>query len=1154
MAIADAWVDLHVDGDHIGTETKQTVKKNKPKIEKESDLLGRSMGKRIGLGLSRSLKGSIRGVTKSILPAFASIGIASAGIVAANAVTNVLSLAGSLSALGGSLGVIPAMAGAAAGALATLLVGFKGVGEALKNMGDPEKFAEALKNIAPNARSTVMAIKGLSTEFKNLKLDVQNRLFANLGTTINTLGKAYLPVLSKGMGQTADALNSMFKGLGATLSSDAVTADIAAMFAAGAAATKPLTAALQAFLPALTEIGAVSATFLTPLTESMAGAAERFGAFIQTASDSGALKEWVDTGLTAFGQLWQVLKDLGGILWSILSAAQNAGGSTLGTLSEALGRIRDVVEGEAFQTGLTAFFKGIQAGSAGVATALPAIGQMLGTLGSVLGPLVAKLGPMLGGALTVVANALIKVLPYIGKVLEALGPAFVTIVETVAGVLEGLGPIIADIAAVIGPVLATGVQALAGVLKSLLPVVGKVVKILGPVLGKVFEVLGALIPPIVDALAPLITMLAEALVPIIESLLPPIVEVASVIVELITSALKPLLAFLLPILIPVIQFLAKILIGTLKTAIEGVMQVIRGLMNFFEGLWNFIKNVFMGNWSEAWEGLKQAFFGLWEALVGAVKVAISVGFLGAIKKGLGAISGVWKGAWNAIKSGISAVFAWIRNLFVRGLNGYINLWKGGLRGIKNLVVNIFNAIKTKISTVWNTIKTGLRSGWNFIRDKVFTPFKNALETIKGAFTTVKDGIKTAWDKVAEIAAKPVRFVIQTVFNKGIIKGFNWLSEKIGGPTVKQIPLPPGLATGGVLPGYTPGRDVHDFYSPTGGRLRLSGGEAVMRPEFTRLMGGAAGIKALNAWARRGGKGMAHAAGGVLGGSFADGGVLGWIRDKAAGAFDWVKDKAGAIWNAVSDPLGFIKSKIPEIPGAETIVKYTRAMASKSAGLIVEKIKGLWKSFKEAFDKSGVGGVSSSTLTAMRSNGTGYKVMSDWVKNNIPGSMISSAYRPGAMTATGFVSNHALGRAVDVVPPSMMAFTKILEGIGLKNIRELYYSPAVGKNVLNGKYWNLDPITRANHFNHVHWAMRQGGLIPTFDSGGTLPPGLSTVYNGTGRPETLIPRNTAGATYIVDMAVSIDDLSKLQKIEDFIDMMEKARMRSRKVERSGTVKT
>src|SRR5699024_497890 len=65
----------------------------------------------------------------------------------------------------------------------------------------------------------------------------------------------------------------------------------------------------------------------------------------------------------------------------------------------------------------------------------------------------------------------------------------------------------------------------------------------------------------------------------------------------------------------------------------------------------------------------------------------------------------------------------------------------------------------------------------------------------------------------------------------------------------------GYARGGVLPGFTPGRDVHDFVSPTGGALRLSGGEAIMRPEWTRAVGGAGAVNSMNRAAMRGGAGV-----------------------------------------------------------------------------------------------------------------------------------------------------------------------------------------------------------------------------------------------------------------------------------------------------------
>ncbi|MEU7814133.1 NlpC/P60 family protein [Pseudonocardia sp. NPDC049154] len=87
----------------------------------------------------------------------------------------------------------------------------------------------------------------------------------------------------------------------------------------------------------------------------------------------------------------------------------------------------------------------------------------------------------------------------------------------------------------------------------------------------------------------------------------------------------------------------------------------------------------------------------------------------------------------------------------------------------------------------------------------------------------------------------------------------------------------GLATGGmvdtVLPGYTPGRDVHTFYSPTAGFLGLSGGEGILRPEATKAIGGAVGLERINRAARAGGTPSVARMLAKSGQAFADGGVF-----------------------------------------------------------------------------------------------------------------------------------------------------------------------------------------------------------------------------------------------------------------------------------------
>lgn len=121
-----------------------------------------------------------------------------------------------------------------------------------------------------------------------------------------------------------------------------------------------------------------------------------------------------------------------------------------------------------------------------------------------------------------------------------------------------------------------------------------------------------------------------------------------------------------------------------------------------------------------------------------------------------------------------------------------------------------------------------------------------------------------------------------------------------------------FASGGVLPGWTPGRDVHQFYSPTGGRLGLSGGEAVMRPEWTRAVG-SRWVDGANKAARTGGvsavaefvartaprpsglegvrgDGSAYRAGGVVGQSPARGYALGGVVRTGVQPYQQVSDR------------------------------------------------------------------------------------------------------------------------------------------------------------------------------------------------------------------------------------------------------------------------
>lgn len=127
-----------------------------------------------------------------------------------------------------------------------------------------------------------------------------------------------------------------------------------------------------------------------------------------------------------------------------------------------------------------------------------------------------------------------------------------------------------------------------------------------------------------------------------------------------------------------------------------------------------------------------------------------------------------------------------------------------------------------------------------------------------------------------------------------------------------------------------------------------------------------------------------------------------------------------------------------------------------------------------------------------------------LKRHFPDAYVTSGLRR-TFTASGHKSNHWYGHAADIIPPSMAAF-EYLWGKYNKVARELIYSPANKRQVYHGKpYLYREPV-RSDHFDHIHLALANGGLVPrSFDSGGVLPPGYTLAFNGTGKNETVRTR-------------------------------------------------
>lgn len=324
-----------------------------------------------------------------------------------------------------------------------------------------------------------------------------------------------------------------------------------------------------------------------------------------------------------------------------------------------------------------------------------------------------------------------------------------------------------------------------------------------------------------------------------------------------------------------------------------------------------------------------------------LSAAVQAGWEYVIKPAWDALQAAAVWMWNSV---LMPVFGWIQNgwtLLVTGMKLY---WETVLKPTwdalqfaaqwmwNNVLMPVFNFIKAGwdvlvnaikwaweniLKPTWDALGAALRwlndtiiqpilqwiqdrwrqmaDGIKWVRDNVIQPVFDALgrglDTLKGWFATTVDEIGRTWDRVKSLVATPIRFVVDTVYNQGILRAWNAVAGFLNMKDKKLKEIALGdlgkYATGGVLPGYTPGRDVHNFVSPTGGRLALSGGEAIMRPEWTRAVGGPAAVERMNRAARTGKMkvpdakqlkendkiAQAHAMGGVFQ-AFANGGVVG----------------------------------------------------------------------------------------------------------------------------------------------------------------------------------------------------------------------------------------------------------------------------------------
>jgi phage-related protein len=481
------------------------------------------------------------------------------------------------------------------------------------------------------------------------------------------------------------------------------------------------------------------------------------------------------------------------------------------------------------------------------------------------------------------------------------------------------------------------------------------------------------------------------------------------------------------------------IVEAVKFAITLILTVI--LTPFVIWYQTVLGPVVMWFWQEvvvpAWQGISDFISFVWTWIRDNIFTPIVNFYNGPLTTTTNAFLELVRVVWQAISDSLGAAWSWIlANVFQP-----IADWLGPIFS------TAWNAFLTVVTMIWEGWRIAIEAGWAFVRDNIWTPLVDFItKTIPEGFRTGTDAIGRLWDSIKAKLRDPLQAAINVVWNNGIVKVWNQVADLVGlGKKLSPYNLP-GYARGGPIKGGIPGKDSVPI-------LAQQGEYVLSRPAVAK-MGGIPAVDMLHRMMREGG-GRPPAGGPnrFLPGYAAGGPVVG------AGIFDVL----GGIWDALTDIPGRIRSAIGGAGDwGEALVGFGVKAGTSVLDFLKQKVADWLASFVGLGGPGGGGGVVAGAVGGMMAA----------LHAVFPGLRLISGLRPGSITATGNKSYHSMGRAVDL-PPSMAVFEWIRQNY--PNSRELIFSPAGSRQIHNGRPHVYSGVTKAMHYDHVHWAMDQGGL-------------------------------------------------------------------------------
>ncbi|MHA7145438.1 tape measure protein [Arthrobacter sp. TmT3-37] len=305
-------------------------------------------------------------------------------------------------------------------------------------------------------------------------------------------------------------------------------------------------------------------------------------------------------------------------------------------------------------------------------------------------------------------------------------------------------------------------------------------------------------------------------------------------------------------------------VGWMSSSFQGALAVAQpvfaGIGTVLNSFWMLASKIFEIVVAVVTKILIPAFMSFWQGTIVPVFAAVgsiisSWWNLASTVFGLvvafvrGTLAGIFTWFRDSI---ITPVFSFISGVIDRQVLGWTLIFQTLVAFFRNTLGPVFSwlydrAIKPAMDNVGGVVRGVYERTLKPIFDGIADIIQNK---VPKAFDLGVTAVKAAWDKLQDIAKAPVRFVVDTVLNKGLIANVNKIASRVGVSPLPDVALPRGFYRGGIIPGRDPGKR-DNVLTP------MRSGEGVLVPEAVRGIG-AKTVNALNRAGNAGGVGAVRA--------------------------------------------------------------------------------------------------------------------------------------------------------------------------------------------------------------------------------------------------------------------------------------------------------